>query len=392
VNQALVDSLSDDDHQWMLDALHLAQLGQGQVEPNPMVGCVLVSQGEPIGKGYHQRFGTAHAERNAVDSAVQAGLADRLRGSTAYVTLEPCCHFGKTPPCCDLLIDIGVRRVVIATQDPFPAVAGGGVRQLREAGIQVEVGVASEAAQRLNAPYVKRILTGRPWIIAKWAMSLDGRIATKTRQSQWISCQASREVVHQLRSRMDAILIGRGTAVTDDPLLTARLPAGQTPCRNAIRVVMDSELAVSPDSQLAKTAHQHATLIWTSPRVATDKLKALQQRGCRVEICHGSDSTLRLDQLLQFLADEYSATNVLVEGGQGLLGSLRDLRQIDECHAFIAPKIIGGQSALSPIGGQGISRVALGPRCYDVRQQACGDDLHYACRLDWTNTCTNDGD
>lgn len=376
----------------MLDALQLAQLGQGLVEPNPMVGCVLVSHGEPIGTGYHQWFGTAHAERNAVDCALQAGLSDRLRGSTAYVTLEPCCHFGKTPPCCNLLIDIGVRRVVIATQDPFPAVAGAGIRHLRAAGIQVDVGLGSQAAQHLNAPYFKRILTARPWMMAKWAMSLDGRIATRTRHSQWISCQASREVVHQLRGRVDAILVGRGTAVTDDPLLTARLPAGQNPFRKAVRVVVDSELAIDPDSQLARTAHQHATLFWAGPKASTDKLKSLQQLGCRVEICDNNDSTGRLDQLLQFLAGEYSATNVLVEGGQSLLGSLLDLRQIDECHAFIAPKIIGGQSALSPIGGQGFSSVSRGPKSYDVRQQACGDDIHFSCRLDWSSICATEGE
>lgn len=381
---ASVSSLSVDDQQWMLQALQLAERGLGSVEPNPMVGCVLVSQGEVVGKGYHQRFGGPHAERVAVDSARQAGWAHRLPGCTAYVTLEPCCHQGKTPPCSDLLIEIGTQRAVIAMQDPFPAVAGGGIRQLQSANIQVDVGLCDEAARQLNAAYIKRILTGRPWIIAKWAMSLDGRIATRTGHSQWISCPDSRDVVHRLRSRVDAILVGSGTALADNPLLTPRLPPGEDVCRRAVRVVADSKLAISPDSRLATTADQYPTLIWTTAHADPDRVKALRDRGCRVEICGLDDPSERLDQLLQFLVVEYAATNVLVEGGQALLGCLMDLGQIDECHTFIAPKMIGGRAALSPIGGIGRAKVSDGPRCYAVRMETCGQDVHLSCRLDWT--------
>lgn len=376
-------STIDPDSTWMQQALQLAELGQGCVEPNPMVGCVLVRDGHLISQGYHERFGGPHAECVAVSAAIRSGLKDRLPGSTAYVTLEPCCHHGKTPPCTNLLIENGIRRVVIAAKDPFLAVAGKGIEQLQAAGIQVEVGIHTTAAQELNAPYLKRVLSGRPWVIGKWAMSLDGKIATRTGNSQWISGQTSREMVHQLRSRVDAVMVGRSTAVADDPLLTARLPEGQKPLRTALRVVIDSKLSTSATSQLVATSYQFPTLIWAGPQVEKSRAEIFRSQGCRVEICDEIDEQVRLDRLLTFLASEYSATNLLVEGGQKLLGSLLDLQQIDECHAFIAPKIIGGQSAISPIGGMGVPSVSQGPRCYAVERRNLGEDVYFTCRLDW---------
>ncbi len=376
-------SFSSDDHHWMQLALDLARRGLGHVEPNPLVGCCLVRDGKLIESGYHAKFGQAHAERAAVLAALQAGKAEQLRGSTAYVTLEPCCHHGKTPPCTDLLIEVGVSRVVIGMQDPFAAVQGKGIQQLLAAGIQVEIGLEHSAAQSLNAAYLKRLSHGKPWVIAKWAMSLDGRIASSKGHSQWISCEASRERVHLLRSRVDAIIVGSRTAKTDDPMLTAR-PKDSQPARTPLRVVIDSAASVALESKLVQSAQLYPTLIWASHAASSPRaVHALEQAGCRVHLSHGENYAVRLDQLLRFLTSEYSATNVLVEGGGTLLGSLFDYRQVDQCEVFIAPKIIGGHSAVSPIGGIGFGRVDEGPSCYDVNWQPCGSDIHYSCRLKW---------
>lgn len=217
---------TDLDRWHMRRALELAARGQGAVEPNPMVGCVIARGAEIIGEGFHRRFGQAHGEVEALQMA-----GDRAAGATLYVTLEPCCHHGKTPPCTKAVLAAGVARVVVAAGDPFPEVHGGGMAELRAAGLDVELGVLEDEARRLNAPYLKLIETGRPWIIAKWAMTLDGKIATATGDSRWISNAQSRETVHRLRGRMDAILAGRGTTAKDDPLLTARPPGPQPKCQ-----------------------------------------------------------------------------------------------------------------------------------------------------------------
>ncbi len=204
----------------MARALELAARGEGWVEPNPMVGCVIMRDGEIVGEGYHQRFGGPHAEVKALQLA-----GPRAAGADVYVTLEPCCHHGKTPPCTQALIAAGVRRVVVAQSDPFAQVAGQGCAELAQAGIDVETGLLETEARQLNAPYLKLVASGRPWIIAKWAMTLDGKMATASGDSRWISCEASRAIVHRIRGRVDAIMVGRNTAATDDPLLTAR-PSG----------------------------------------------------------------------------------------------------------------------------------------------------------------------
>ena len=214
----------------MRRALDLAARGQGAVEPNPMVGCVIAQGAEIIGEGWHRQFGADHAEVEALRMA-----GDRAAGATLYVTLEPCCHHGKTPPCTRAVLAAGVRRVVVAAGDPFPQVQGGGIAELRAAGLDVELGLLETDSRRLNAPYLKLVESGRPWIIAKWAMTLDGKIAARGGQSRWISNPQSREVVHKLRGRVDAVLVGRGTAVRDDPLLTARPPGPRTGCPRGAR-------------------------------------------------------------------------------------------------------------------------------------------------------------
>jgi len=235
------------DHIMMARALELARQGQGRAEPNPMVGAVVVREGKIVGEGYHQVYGGPHAEVFALQ---QAG--ELAHGATLYVTLEPCCHHGKTPPCTDAIIKAGIREVVAAGSDPFPQVAGGGFSTLANVGIQVRIGVLRHEAEQLNAPYYKLVRTGMPYVIAKWAMTLDGKIATATGESKWISGEESRRLVHELRGRVDGILVGIGTVLVDDPLLTAR-PAGP---RVATRIVLDTHLKTPMTSQLVKTANQ----------------------------------------------------------------------------------------------------------------------------------------
>ncbi len=354
----------ENDVQFMNRALELAARGQGHVEPNPMVGCVAVKDDVCIAEGWHQRFGGSHAE---IEALQQAG--DSVAGGTLYVTLEPCCHQGKTPPCSEAIVKAGIRRVVVAMRDPFPQVDGGGIARLQSAGIEVQVGVREEAARELNAPYLKLIQTGRPWVISKWAMTLDGKLATRTGDSKWISNEKSRAIVHQIRGRADAILVGHGTAKQDDPLLTAR-PAGP---RTATRIVMDSESAIRDDSQLVRTAKQIPVLIATSDKAPLEHRQRLEQAGCEVLLLTGTSNTAGVEQLLDELGRR-RMTNVLVEGGGTLLGSFFDARAVDEVHVFIAPKIVGGQA--TAIQGQGIATIAQALQLDSARGIDLDGDLY----------------
>lgn len=376
-------AFSEQEHLWMRQAIELAERGRGNVEPNPMVGCVMVRDGQCIAEGFHHRFGGPHAEREAIAAAQGKSLA----GATAFVSLEPCCHHGKTPPCTDALIESGVARVVVAIEDPFAQVAGRGINRLRNAGIQVDIGLEREAAEQLNAPYFKRLAHSRPWIIAKWAMTLDGKIATRNGHSRWISGEASRQCVHQVRGQVDAIMVGIGTVLADDPLLTAR-PAGP---RTAMRVVVDSTLRIPLASQLVQSARTAPVLLWAGPQANPATAQALRETGCRVEISEQLDRNERLDELLKFLAAQYQTTNVLVEGGGELLGSLFDLQQVDQCEIFLASKLFGGRSAFSPIAGHGLSQVQDSPLLAHTKVSQSGDDLHISCRTVFRQPYTTRG-
>jgi diaminohydroxyphosphoribosylaminopyrimidine deaminase / 5-amino-6-(5-phosphoribosylamino)uracil reductase len=329
----------------MARALELAARGEGAVEPNPMVGCVLVQDGQIVGEGWHQEFGGPHAEINAIK---QAG--SKTVGATAYVTLEPCCHQGKTPPCTNALKITGVKRVVAAMEDPFPPVDGGGIKVLQEAGIECRVGALEATARQLNAPYLKRITTGRPWVIAKWAQSVDGRMSTPVGESKWISNERSREVVQQLRGRVDAIIIGSGTAKMDDPMLTARPTDPADVKRKATRVVVDSLATLSLESQLVKTAREVPVLVAISAAAHVEKCKQLVAAGVDVWPCAGATHGARFESLLDELGRR-KMTNVLVEGGSQLLRTLFDAQLIDEVHVFISPRTVGGDAAPGPVGG-----------------------------------------
>ena len=355
----------------MARALELAARGEGFVEPNPMVGCTIVLDGETVGEGFHAHYGGPHAEIEALRVA-----GPRARGATAYVTLEPCCHQGKTPPCTQALIAAGVRRVVIAQQDPFPRVAGKGIAQLQAAGIEVEVGLCAAEAQRLNAPYLKLTQTGRPWIIAKWAMTLDGKLATHAGDSRWISCPASRAIVHRLRGRVDAILVGRGTAEADDPLLTARPPGA----RVATRVVVDTSASLSANSQLVLTARDVPVIVAVGAEPSKSCVQTLLDAGCDVFVCEGDSHDARLGALLDQLGARLM-TNVLVEGGAQLLGRLFDARQIDEVHTFVAPKIAGGATAVVPIAGQGVGLMTQSLELVEPAIEQIGHDAYIHGRV-----------
>ncbi len=359
------------DQAFMQRALELAARGEGRVEPNPMVGCVVVRDGQIVGEGWHQRFGGPHAEFEALRAA-----GDRARDATLYVTLEPCCHHGKTPPCTEAIIRARLRRVIAALEDPFPRVTGRGMAALERAGIAVEQGVLAEEARNVCAPYLKLIETGYPWVLAKWAMTLDGKIATTSGDSRWISGPASRRRVHQLRGRVDAILVGRRTAQRDDPTLTAR-PGGP---RTATRVVVDSAAQLALDSRLVRTVDQAPVLVAASSAANRRHCRQLEDAGVEVFICADQDPNQRLLALLAELGRR-QMTNVLAEGGAALLGSLRDLGQIDEVHVLVAPKLTGGATAPGPLGGAGIDHLADAWQLDAMRIEPSGEDVYLSGRV-----------
>ncbi|MFO0852360.1 MAG: bifunctional diaminohydroxyphosphoribosylaminopyrimidine deaminase/5-amino-6-(5-phosphoribosylamino)uracil reductase RibD [Gemmataceae bacterium] len=360
-----------DDERWMRHALALAARGQGAVEPNPMVGAVVLdAAGNLVGEGYHQRFGGPHAEVFAL-----AAAGEQARGGTLVVTLEPCCHHGKTPPCTDAVLASGVRRVVAAMADPFPKVAGGGLAILRSAGLDVTVGVCEAEARRLNAPYLKLLGTGRPWVIAKWAMTLDGRIATRTGDSKWISGEASRQRVHKLRGRVDAVIVGRGTVVADDPLLTARPPGPRT----AARVVLTASGELPEGCQLRTTAREVPVIVFTAAG-SEAKLAGWAADGAEVVPLPAGDNVLSADAVLAELGRR-RMTNVLVEGGAGAHGAFLDARAVDEVWAFVSPVLVGGTAAPGPVGGRGVGRLADALRGADVTVEQVGGDVLVKARL-----------
>jgi diaminohydroxyphosphoribosylaminopyrimidine deaminase/5-amino-6-(5-phosphoribosylamino)uracil reductase len=332
---------------WMCRALELAERGRGAVEPNPLVGAVVVREGQVVGEGWHQRYGQAHAEVIALAAAREA-----TRGATLYVTLEPCCHFGKTPPCTEALIRAGIGRVVAAMLDPFPQVRGKGFALLRAHGIVVEFGLGASAAQRLNAPYLKLLATGRPYVHAKWAMTLDGKIATRTGDARWISSEAARRRAHALRGRMDAILIGIGTALADNPLLTARPPGPRTPAR----IILDSRGRLPTGSQLVQTAREVPLIVATAGDLPPERADPLRAQGAEVLPLPAQSGRPILPALLDELGRR-RLTNLLVEGGSEVLGSFLDARAVDEIHVAIAPRLAGGKEAKTAIAGSGVAQL-----------------------------------
>jgi diaminohydroxyphosphoribosylaminopyrimidine deaminase/5-amino-6-(5-phosphoribosylamino)uracil reductase len=358
--------MDNSDRNWMQRALELAERGRGSVEPNPLVGAVIVQGDRIVGEGWHERYGEAHAEINALMDAGQAA-----RNATLYVTLEPCCHQGKTPPCTDAMIGAGIRRVVAAMKDPFAEVNGKGVRQLRDAGITVEVGLGEDLARRLNAPYLKLTSIGCPYVHAKWAMTLDGKIATRSGDSKWISNENSRQRAHEIRGRMDAILIGGKTARADDPLLTVRPPGPRIPTR----VVLSSSGNIPRQLRLVQSAREVPTWIFTSEIGQSRALQELEDLGCTVVRIPRSEQPDAISAVLYELGRR-RFTNILIEGGARVLGSFLDAGAIDEVHVFIAPRLVGGEEAVTPIDGQGVTHIADAMNLSESHVEQIGEDVY----------------
>jgi diaminohydroxyphosphoribosylaminopyrimidine deaminase/5-amino-6-(5-phosphoribosylamino)uracil reductase len=327
------------EEKYMLSALKLATRGIGSVEPNPTVGCVIVKGGQVIGKGWHKRFGGPHAEINALNDCRNLGA--NPKGGTVYVTLEPCCHIGKTGACTKVIIDAGITRVVAATTDPSAHAQGKGLEQLRQAGIEVEVGVCEQQAKLLNAPFIKFASTGRTWVILKWAQSVDGKLAYASGGERWMSGEASQKDAHRLRNRAQAILVGIGTVLADDPLLTPR--GAKSGTRELTRIVLDGRLRIPTDCQLVKTAKKQPVVVVTyagSVSSNIDKKELLEKAG--VEILTFGD--LQGKSNLAFVLDKLSkrgAAQLLVEGGPKVLASFLREGLADELCVYIAPKILG---------------------------------------------------
>lgn len=335
------------DENFMRRALQLANQAIGKTSPNPLVGCVIVKDNEIIGEGFHHKAGTPHAEVHALR---QAG--EKTEGATVYVTLEPCSHFGRTPPCADALIKAGIGRVVIGMKDPNPRVSGAGINRLRKAGIEVDVGLCASEAEKLNQPFLKAIQTGLPYLVYKVASTLDGKIATETGDSRWISNESSRRYAHQLRNQLDVILVGSETVLNDDPALTCRLPEGRDP----VRVIVDGSLKVPLGAQVLSPLSSAPCIIATSQAASPEKLELLK-RLPQVEVWqYPVPRYVPLKKLMLDLVTR-GWNSVLLEGGGGLAGALLQSGLVDEVEFFIAPKLIGGKGP-SPLSGLKIDEMA----------------------------------
>jgi diaminohydroxyphosphoribosylaminopyrimidine deaminase / 5-amino-6-(5-phosphoribosylamino)uracil reductase len=353
----------------MRRALELAARADHLASPNPMVGAVLLARsGEPVGEGFHRRAGESHAERIALERA-----GERATGGTLYVTLEPCSHQGRTPPCVEAVIASGVSRVVVGMEDPDQRVAGSGIARLREEGIEVELGVEEQAARRLIRFYIKQRTTGLPWVTVKFGSSLDGRIATATGESRWITGEAARVESHHLRQQHDAILAGVNTVITDDPELTNRLPE---PARQPLRVVVDSTLRIQPAARVLAGQETAKTVVVTTERAAKEAVTAIRATGAEVVIvaAGGQENRVDLAALLRLLG-ERGLLSVLVEGGGEINGALFDAGLVDGVVAFLAPLIIGGREAPAAVAGKGVQSLADAPRLEHLEVTRIGDDL-----------------
>jgi diaminohydroxyphosphoribosylaminopyrimidine deaminase/5-amino-6-(5-phosphoribosylamino)uracil reductase len=354
--------VTPDDRGYMRRALQLAAKARGRTAPNPMVGAVVVADGKIIGEGWHPRVGEPHAEVFALRAAGAAA-----QGATLYVTLEPCCHYGRTPPCTEAVLAAGIRRVVAAMIDPFPKVAGGGLARLRAAGLEVESGVLEGEAADLIRDYLKAVRSGLPWVTLKMATTLDGKIATRTGDSRWITGEKARAYVHRLRDWNDAVLVGIGTARADDPQLTAR-GRGQ---RSPVRVVVDARAELSPEGYLARTAHEVPVIAAVGEG---SDATALEACGVLVERLPLREGRVELEPLLRRLVGR-GVHSVLCEGGASVAGSLLDAGLVDEVIWFVAPKLVGGREAPGAVAGEGVSTMANARQLDRVRLRKFGDDV-----------------
>jgi len=349
--------------QMMQRALSLARRGIGRTAPNPAVGCVIVKGGIIVGEGWHKKAGTPHAEVHALR---QAG--EKARGADVFVTLEPCSHHGRTPPCADALVEAGVAKVVAGMVDPNPLVSGRGLIRLRNAGIRVESGVLEEECRRLNESFIKHVTTGRPFVILKSAMTLDGKTATSLGDSKWITNDTSRAYVHKVRGMVEAVMVGSGTAVADDPLLTCRVGRGKNP----VRIIVDSTLRTPLHAQVVidRTAH---TIVATTPAADETKVAALRAAGVEILTCRGNIRGVDLPDMLDQLGKR-GIQSILLEGGGTLAGEALRHRLIDKFLFFYAPKLVAG-AGKGPFAGEGVENIAAAVQLERVTVRRFGTDI-----------------
>jgi diaminohydroxyphosphoribosylaminopyrimidine deaminase/5-amino-6-(5-phosphoribosylamino)uracil reductase len=355
-----------DDLTYMRRAVGLAKKGAGWVNPNPMVGAVLVKDGQIIGEGFHEYFGGNHAEVNALQDV----LPEMASGATLYVTLEPCSHKGKTPPCVNLIVEKNIARVVIGMADPNPLVNGKGIAFLQSAGISVETGVMEPVVRQMNEVFIKYIVTGHPFVLLKSAMTLDGKIATVTNASRWITGEASRKMVHHIRQNLSAVMIGVDTVLFDDPLLNIRMKGTW---KNPLKVIADTHGRISPEAKVL-TNDPQLTIIATTNQADPQKMKAIERMGAQVLICPLKDQRVDLGFVMKTLG-LMGIDSVMIEGGSTLAFSALHEGIVDKVTCFIAPKIIGGTNAPTAVGGAGIEMMENAIALKDLRVKKVGDDL-----------------
>ncbi|MBR2520282.1 MAG: bifunctional diaminohydroxyphosphoribosylaminopyrimidine deaminase/5-amino-6-(5-phosphoribosylamino)uracil reductase RibD [Selenomonadaceae bacterium] len=347
----------------MREALRIAKFAEGRTSPNPLVGAVIVRDGKIIAQGWHRKAGTPHAEIHALNMA-----GELARGATLFVTLEPCSHFGRTPPCARAIVDAGIKKVVAAMSDPNPKVAGRGFEILRAAGIEVEVGLLEDEARKLNEVFLKWVMKKLPFITLKFACSLDGKIATVGGESQWISCEESRKFSHGLRDINDAILVGVGTVIADNPSLTTRLVDGKNP----VRVIIDSNARIPLDAKVV-TEKSARTIIAVTSNASPEKISALKNHGVEI-ITAGNGQRVDLKILMQELAAR-EITSILVEGGGTIHFAMLEAGLVDKIFAFVAPKIIGGSQALTAVEGAGFEKLSDAVNLENFSAQKLGEDF-----------------
>lgn len=352
------------DEFYMRRALELAGKGAGHVNPNPMVGAVIVKDGKIIGEGYHQKYGELHAERNALRNCKESP-----EGADLYVTLEPCCHYGKTPPCTDAIIENKIRRVIVGSLDSNPLVAGKGIQILKEAGIQVTEGVLQKECNELNRIFFHFMKTGRPYVMMKYAMTLDGKIAAYTGASKWITGEAARQKVQEDRGRFMAIMAGIGTVLADDPLLTCRLEGKKSP----VRIICDTNLRIPLESALVRTAREVPVIVATAS-LDTEKKKALMETGCEIWDLPAKEDGIDLQVLMQRLG-ERKIDSVLLEGGGALNYAALKNGVVNRVQAYIAPKLFGGAQAKTPVEGKGVDSPQEAFRVDNQEITMIGEDI-----------------
>lgn len=354
---------------YMRRALELARLGEGHTSPNPMVGCVVVKDGRIISEGYHERYGEFHAERNALMKCTEDAA-----GADLYVTLEPCCHYGKTPPCTEIIMEKKIGRVFVGSMDSNPLVAGNGVQILRDHGIEVETGILEEECLKLNEVFYHYIQTKTPFVVMKYAMTLDGKIACATGDSKWVTGEAARHHVHELRGRYKGIMAGIGTVLADDPMLNCRVAQGVDP----VRIICDSGLRTPLDSQIVKTASEIPTIVacvheTLESERKREKAEKLQEAGVQIIPTKGAHG-VNLKELMSVLGSQ-KIDSILLEGGGTLNGSALEDGIVNKVYAYIAGKLVGGMDARSPVEGMGVEKMRDAVQLRDMQFTRLGEDF-----------------